>query len=148
KTRWKIMRFRNYPDAGLGPVRAGHHAAQVTVPDADARGGGLLGAHLPRRSAEQRGDRDRRHAKKKTCPDRHDRLLPVIESRAVLARSGPRRSAISMHKRPSSATRHRLRFHTRDTNRLLSVARAKQAISSTAASDAFVALFSLSQTRS
>jgi hypothetical protein len=48
--------------------------------------------------------------------------------------------AISMHKRPSSATRQGMRFHTRDTNRVVSIPAVKQAVSLFMASNAFVAL--------
>jgi hypothetical protein len=45
-----------------------------------------------------------------------------------------------MHKRPFSATRQRMRFHTRDTNRAFSIARVKQAISPLVTSNVFAAL--------
>jgi hypothetical protein len=69
----------------------------------------------------------------------------VIESRRFGRPSGqalrhfPLR-AISMHKRSSSATRYRMHFHTRDTNRAFSIARVKQVASLFMASDVFVAL--------
>jgi hypothetical protein len=61
-------------------------------------------------------------------------------NRAALAASGQALEAISMHKRPSSATRYRMHFHTRDTNRAFSIARVKQVASLFMASDVFVAL--------
>jgi hypothetical protein len=45
-----------------------------------------------------------------------------------------------MHKRPFSATRQRMRSHTRDTNQAFPVARVKQVASLFMASDIFVAL--------
>jgi hypothetical protein len=45
-----------------------------------------------------------------------------------------------MHKRSSSATRYRVHFHTRDTNRASSIAPVKQAVSLAMASNVFVTL--------
>jgi hypothetical protein len=55
--RRQIGCFRDHPHAGLGPVRAGDHAADVVIVDRDRR----LGTKLRRRSRKQGGNADRRH---------------------------------------------------------------------------------------
>ena len=56
----KLGRLRDHPDAGLGSIGPGDHAAEVTLKDAD-RGVALLGDRRLRYSAQGRGQGQRRY---------------------------------------------------------------------------------------
>jgi hypothetical protein len=49
----KLGRFRNHPDAGFRPIRAGHHTADIVVVDANRYVGILLPVQPDRMSGEK-----------------------------------------------------------------------------------------------
>ena len=74
----KIGGLGDHPDAGLRPVRAGDHAAEIAVTDADTRRRALLRAQLRRGSAQQHRDPDSGHGQIKTGLESHGALLAFV----------------------------------------------------------------------
>ena len=58
----KVGGFRDHPDAGFGPLRAGDHAADVIAVDADLGAAALLAANRDRRSGDESYQAKRKHA--------------------------------------------------------------------------------------